>query len=114
MRQYQFRLGHQYYPHQPHTESLEFYWSHLLASNRGIKGSDMSPLEFEEVYHATKQTFERSSLLKYSGLPINNSRTMSFLGEYNTLQTPATTELHSFLKHVTVSRAFLNNLVQSI
>lgn len=114
IQSYQFRLGHQYYPHQPATEPTEFYWSQLYSSGFAKKGVSLGPEDYRSLYHMTKQTFERSNLLKYSGLPINNSRTMAFDAEYSPLAAPTTTELHSFLTHVTVTRAFLNNIVQAI
>jgi hypothetical protein len=52
---------------------------------------------------------ERSDLFNLSGVPINNSRVLSFRAQYNSPSTQVRT-LTVFLKYVRLARVFLNNV----
>ena len=65
-------------------------------------------------------TFERSNTLRYSGVPINNSRTLALQMRYKEgLEGTAATmpdgaQLHVWLDYLTLAKAFLNNVVVSV
>lgn len=132
LAQYQWRLGSMYFPHAPFTTYSQFY-SNLLYSVGQYSESkvDLSPSEFKSLLTLFSATFERSNLLRYSGVPINNSRTLSCAAEFfkpgNTLQdslqydaTPvefssgAKYDIHVWLDYVSLAKAFLNNIVVSV
>ena len=120
---YFFRLGSQYFPHSPVEGSLESYWQ-LLYTERHL-GSRNKSLYKESSFFETSiplqvATFERSNTLRYSGVPINNSRTLAL---QTSLKFPAVTgsvnlhdgcQMHVWLEYLTLAKAFLNNVVVSV
>lgn len=123
LTQYQWRIGSNYYPHQPVYGAItndsyynENYLNALYSSKALPYVTGNAPLitkgDFATTNECAAATFERSTLLKYSGVPINNSRTLSFDGKYTAAD--ATDEVYIFLHYVTIAKSFLNNVVISL
>jgi hypothetical protein len=108
---YQWRLGSQYYPFQPIENITEMVHNTFYANDLTGASSQIFTDVYSINYCGPSATFERSNLLRYSGVPINNSRTLS-LDTTWVSDTEAT--VYVFLEHVKLSKAFLNNIVVSI
>lgn len=118
LEKYAWRLGSQYYPHQPFSNKSEMYHN-LLYSYDQLVSQQTCSLSFQEYldeHEMAAATFERSNLLRFSGVPINNSRTLSFEATYDTTQAgqQLNTEVHLFMEHVVVAKAFLNNIIVTV
>lgn len=135
---YQFRLGSQYFPHQPIRGKQEggeqsVYMNVLYATdvlNKNVQNGYLYDRDFKGPINRAARpmiaSFERSNLLRFSGVPINNSRTLSLSAEMVPRvtaipgQTVADTDklekgqVLLFLTYVQLSKAFLNNIVVSI
>lgn len=113
---YQWRLGSQYYPHQPIEGLHEAFANALHVTDTFWKPQNVKITDFPKI-SITPASFERSNLLRYSGAPINNSRVLSFDGEYAGPGGAAladgngATEFTMYLEYVTVAKVFLNNVV---
>lgn len=114
LKSFQWRLGSQYYPHVQ-LDSLETMYANLLYSLEYIddesKETTLRLSGFRNYYPVHAATFERSSLLKYSGSAINNSRTLSLK---STRDTSDALEFHFWMEYLTVAKVFLNNCIVSI
>ncbi len=138
---YQWRLGSQYFPHQPVTASSQsqtaqyhnvLYATDVLGKNLQ---SGFTLANFKSGIKPAVASFERSNLLRFSGVPINNSRTLSLSANlvpyFRTLPNQQklhhwqmrdvggetfipTGELILFLDYVTLSKSFLNNIIVSV
>ena len=108
---YQWRLGSQYYPFQTLENQDEMVQNILYAEDVSRSQPSIMRRHIKELYLGPVATFERSNLLRYSGVPINNSRTLSLDAEWaNATDAP----VHVFMEHVKLSKSFLNNIVVSI
>lgn len=118
----QWRLGSQYYPHQSMKHLADQYMNILYSTEQmsNKKAPCFSRWQYHELHPAIMATFERSSLLNYSGMAVNNSRTLSTSVTWsNSVNTDVvaphmTYELSVWLVHVSVAKAFLNNIIVSI
>jgi hypothetical protein len=110
----QWRLGSQYYPHQPFSDESTQYINALYCSEQmtGKTAPTFTRQDFRDKYPVIMATFEKSSLLNFSGIAINNSRTLSVSCVFGT--SGADLELSLWLDHVSVAKAFLNNIIVSI
>lgn len=110
----QWRLGSQYYPHQPITNFAAQYSNMLYCSefSDNSKRPALSLTQHMQDFGVISATFEKSALLRYSGVSINNSRTLSAAVQY--MSVTQTNELVVFLEYVSISKAFLNNIVVSV
>lgn len=110
---YQWRLGSQYFPHvkleAPATQFFNLLYT-LESIDDETKAKSLTQSMFEKQFRYICATFERSSLLKYSGSAINNSRTLSL----SATTTGTGAQFHFWLHHLTVAKTFLNNCVVSI
>lgn len=108
--QSQFRLGSQYFPHQPLESLAEHYFNTLYTTEKlqSTHPSSVSLADYETKHGVITTNLERSNILALSGLPINNSMTLSLDARYGT--TPAGgRQLTLFLEHVVVAKIFVNN-----
>lgn len=111
---YQWRLGSQYFPHVKLSNTATMYHNLLYTLETIDDDTKHFPVTlkgFENGLQVSCATFERSSLLKYSGSAINNSRTLSLS---LTKTTTNSVHFHFWLSHLTVAKTFLNNCVVSI
>lgn len=124
--QHQWRLGSQYFPHQ-RIESKstaaysKLYYNILYSTDTLNKNMQIDYQYKRDVLQPSGPlpvvaTFERSNLLRFSGVPINNSRTLSLSGEIDVDNARATKDgqVLLFLEYVMLSKAFLNNIVVSV
>lgn len=133
LSQYQWRLGSMYFPHAPFTSYAQFYSNLLYSAGQYSESKcDLSPSEFKSLLTLFSATFERSNLLRYSGVPINNSRTLSCTAEFKRpgydfggdlnygtvdfgdIPSEKNYTVHVWLDYVTLAKAFLNNIVVSV
>lgn len=130
--QYQWRLGSMYYPHAPFESYSQFYSNLMYSLGEFNEGKcDLSPSEYRSLLSLFSATFERSNLLRFSGVPINNSRTLSCAAEFvkpdnrfggttssfvvSATPLPANKyEVIIWLEYVSLAKAFLNNVVVSV
>lgn len=111
IQQSQFRLGSQYFPHQPLESLNEHYWNTLYTTEK-LKSSHPSSVslsEYKTDHGVITTNLERSNILALSGLPINNSMTLSLDARYSTTPTGGR-QLTLFLEHVVVAKIFVNNV----
>ena len=132
--QYQWRLGSQYFPHTASQGAKNHYWQ-MLYSCRHL-GSKSRTLYKDQRFYKDRfplivATFERSNTLRYSGVPINNSRTLALQAVYTHgighwdatektyindtgVDLPSGSQMHMWLEYLTLAKAFLNNVVVSV
>ena len=104
----QTRVGSQYYPHQIADSSQQAYTHFMLALHAfGQKSKCITATDYKASHPIAAADLERSSILRHSGLAINNSRSL-----YIQLGFPDTTTkvCDTFLVFTTVARAFLSNV----
>lgn len=136
IKQYQWQLGSLYFPQQPikaraaggnapQLAAPEAY-AHALDCFDKLQPNSRPPIV--RLYHDQTSgqdtfmrefsafttgsctigvTLERSSLFSLSGIPINNSRVLSFQADF---QTAKARNVSIFLKYVKLARVFLNNV----
>lgn len=134
LSQYQWRLGSMYFPHAPFSSYSQFYSNLLYSVGQFSEPKcDLSPSEYKSLLTLFSATFERSNLLRYSGVPINNSRTLSCSAEFKkpgydylaetdyfgatqstSIDTSNKYDVHVWLEYVSLAKAFLNNIVVSV
>ena len=108
--QSQFRLGSQYFPHQPLESLSEHYFNTLYTTEKlqSTHPSSVSLSDYKTSHGVITTNLERSNILALSGLPINNSMTLSLDARFGS---PINTgrQLTLFLEHVVVAKIFVNN-----
>lgn len=131
LSRYRFRLGSEYYPQQHITDMPTAYWSLLRAFGQLDMKSSKSRLQkvdFLTWGQWFSATFERSAILKYSGQPINNSRTLSFEAKFltdssneedhritrNVESSLSKSDVHVWLEYMSVAQTFINNAIVKI
>lgn len=109
--QSQFRLGSQYFPHQPLESLGEHYWNTLYTTEKlkSAHPSSVSLADYKGSHGVITTNLERSNILALSGLPINNSMTLSLDARYG-VAVVAGRQLTLFLEHVVVAKIFVNNV----
>ena len=109
--QSQFRLGSQYFPHQPLESDGEHYWNTLYTTEKlkSAHPSSVSFTDYKQFYGVVTTNLERSNILALSGLPINNSMTLSLDARYSSAVVSGR-QLTLFLEHVVVAKIFVNNI----
>lgn len=122
--QHQWRLGSQYFPHQrietnTWNDYSKVYYNILYATDTLNKNMQIDYDYKRDVLNSSAPlpvvaTFERSNLLRFSGVPINNSRTLSLSGRIDTTEYGNNGQILLFLEYVMLSKAFLNNIVVSV
>ena len=132
--QYQWQLGSLYFPQQPIKTrrqgipkgACEEAYAHTLDAFDKLQPNARPPLirlrgdsmsgtttlmyetaGFNTVANTVGVTLERSSLFSLSGIPINNSRVLSWQADFGST---ATRNVNIFLKYVKLARVFLNNV----
>jgi hypothetical protein len=111
----QWRMGSQYYPHQAFRKDQDEHniaQHTLYAFDVGAVSDVGNP--GTTVPHILAASFERSNLLKYSGLAINNSRTLSCEFEAAQGNTPNSSDLDLWVDYVCIAKVFLNNIALTI
>lgn len=108
--QSQFRLGSQYFPHQPLESDGEHYWNTLYTTEKlqSVHPSSVSFDDYKEFHGVITTNLERSNILALSGLPINNSMTLSLDARFGSAVLNGR-QLTLFLEHVVVAKIFVNN-----
>lgn len=121
-KSHQWRLGSQYYPHQkvvtyPWFQNYQKLYNMIMYASDTLNKNMLIDYDYQrDVLEVAAPlpvvaTLERSSLLRFSGVPINNSRTLSLEAD---LSYQFTGEILLFLDYVMLSKAFLNNIVVSV
>lgn len=129
--QYQWQLGSLYFPQQPvksrsgnaadmepeaYTMTLDAFNKLKPTARPPAVGLISCPLSlaqnpksarFGDIASVLAVTLERSSLFNLSGVPINNSRVLSFQANFDDADDRTIT---IFLKYVKLARVFLNNV----
>lgn len=125
--QYYSRLGSLNFPAQPLTiigptsdtdaqvRSSEFYYQTMEAVKNTCSGQHSCALrfnDFQQGFALISQLLERSSL-EYSGLPVNNSRSLASLFTFNTSGGGVGVKdyLRAYLEYVKVLKCFLKEAV---
>ncbi len=110
--QSQFRLGSQYFPHQPLESLAEHYWNTLYTTEKlkSSHPSSVSLADYKDSHGVITTNLERSNILALSGLPINNSMTLSLDARYGGNPPAGGRQLTLFLEHVVVAKIFVNNV----
>lgn len=109
--QSQFRLGSQYFPHKA-LESLAEHYYNTLYTTEKLQSSHPSSVgftDYENNYGVITTNLERSNILALSGLPINNSMTLSLDARFGSSINTGR-QLTLFLEHVVVAKIFVNNV----
>lgn len=109
--QSQFRLGSQYFPHQPLESLAEHYFNTLYTTEKlqSTHPSSVSLTDYKTSHGVITTNLERSNILALSGLPINNSMTLSLDARYGA-GIATGRQLTLFLEHVVVAKIFVNNV----
>jgi len=105
----QFRLGSEYYP-QHYTERAADQFFNTLYANEKLHSknpSSLSQAQFTAALWQVDANLERSTVLALTGLPINNSRALSFDGQFSG---SASREVNVFLQYVVLARVYINNV----
>ena len=124
----QVRLGDLYFPQQPlesasadvkenyhHTQVGVKMVNHCQYQNKityaDYKGRNVAVQKgmADNNYGIHYQTLERSSVLDYSGLPINNSRTLAINCNYSTAVEPRV--IYGWLEFIKLAKVFARNTV---
>lgn len=128
---FRFRLGSEYYPQQHVPNTLAAYWTLMRSFGQLDMKSVKSRLQKSDFLTWAQwfsATFERSAILKYSGQPINNSRTLSFevdavtnsadledhLITRDITAAVSTSKIHLWLEYMSVAQTFINNAIVKI
>lgn len=132
IRNWQWRAGNLYYPQQKvanptldgqqkHTfqSAHKFFNKHKHSKQpnsctlKRFEGDSVPPADkrnnFSQIYPVD---LERTTLQDLSGIPLNNSRVLSFSGEFNSNLTLAVDEEYVvtiFLQHLKIARVFMDN-----
>ena len=133
INQYQWQLGSLYFPQQPiktrtgaAAGACPESYAHALDCFDKLQPNSRPPMcrlyadatsgtntlmyerhAFNDAASTLGVTLERSSLFQLSGIPINNSRVLSFQGQFANSRNRNVT---IFLKYVKLARVFLNNV----
>ena len=109
--QSQFRLGSQYFPHQPLESLAEHYFNTLYTTEKlqSTHPSSVSLTDYKTSHGVITTNLERSNILALSGLPINNSMTLSLDARFGSAIATGR-QLTLFLEHVVVAKIFVNNV----
>lgn len=92
------------------SASAETPWREVAVANGGILASNNGQWgTYSNGMSVVGVLLERSDLFNLSGVPINNSRVLSFRTQYESSGSPKRT-LTVFLKYVRLARVFLNNV----
>ena len=115
---YQYRIGSAFYPQQRVDTTAEGYWTTLNLYNKSPCSSwYSSSLSFDEYStdavstgpnHIMGAGFETDQRLNLTGVPINNSATLTLEAT-----TPLPAQVHNwyvFLEYVSVARSYLTNV----
>jgi len=105
----QFRLGSEYYP-QHYTERDSDQFFNTLYANEKLHSrnpSSLSQAQFIAALWQVDANLERSTVLALTGLPINNSRALSFDIQFSG---SASREVNVFLQYVVLARCYINNV----
>jgi hypothetical protein len=112
VKQSQSRIGGQFYPNTQIVKHIEHYVQSLWAVDKYADcRSDSLDVRLEDFMHddgVYALTFERSNVMPLSGVPLNNSRTLSSSIKY---QLPITITSTQFLSYVKLLKIFINNAV---
>lgn len=107
---YQMRLGSQYYPHQPLTTTQQQFWNILYAYDQLDSTPALDLKGHSQKLKTIAASFERSSLLRFSGAPLNNSRALSLDVTFDTYSA-GYDQLYVFLEYVQLAKTYLNNVI---
>ena len=105
----QFRLGSEYYPQHYTERSADQFFNTLYANEKlhSKNPSSLSQAQFSANLWQVDANLERSTVLALTGLPINNSRALSFDIQFSG---SASREVNVFLQYVVLARCYINNV----
>lgn len=107
---YQMRLGSQYYPHQQLTTAAQQFWNVLYCYDQLDSSPAVDLKGHTDKLKTVCASFERSSLLRFSGAPLNNSRALSLDVTFDEYKT-GYDQLYIFLEYVQLAKTYLNNVI---
>jgi hypothetical protein len=106
-----WRLGSLYFPIRPIERMVEDYYNmnyvYDKLRNPNMEGN-VSLSDFKGALGATAVTLERASLLNFTGLATNGSRTLSLNWRFSD---SSPKQINVFIKYVKVVHVFLNNIL---
>lgn len=118
-KSWQVRVGSLYMPQQPIRAASSvntipetlFHSLRSLGKLTNVNTSNINTNDYLAAHALIACDLERSTVQKLSGIPLNNSRTLQLLGEFETPLTPLTSRLVDiYLKHVKLLRVFISNV----
>lgn len=110
---YQSRIGSLWFPNQPVNSYQEAFINTIWSYDRWDSDNSTQGIAIGDYkdggYGALGVTFERSTVLDLSGVPLNNSRTLTQNIEFASSNDAR--EVTQYMKYVRLARVFLNNVV---
>ena len=110
---FQYRLGSLYFPNQRIENGVDGIESTLIAYEtfdklrHPFRGTSVTPATFKEKFGIMAASLERDQSLQFSGLAVNNSRTLELDATFASVA--ENLEVYTFLTYCSVARAFIDN-----
>ena len=110
---FQYRLGSLYFPHQRIENGEDGSEATLIAYEtfdklrHPFRETSVTPATFREKFGVLAASLERDQSLQFSGLAVNNSRTLELDATYAAVS--ENLEVYTFLTYCSVARAFIDN-----
>ncbi len=110
---FQYRLGSLYFPHQRIENGEDGSESTLIAYEtfdklrHPFRETSVTPATFREKFGVMAASLERDQSLQFSGLAVNNSRTLELDATFASVG--ENLEVYTFLNYCSVARAFIDN-----
>ena len=110
---FQYRLGSLYFPHQRIENGEDGSESALIAYEtfdklrHPFRETSVTPATFRTKFGVLAASLERDQSLQFSGLAVNNSRTLELDATFAAVA--ENLEVYTFLTYCSVARAFIDN-----
>lgn len=110
---FQYRLGSLYFPHQRIENGEDGSEATLIAYEtfdklrHPFRETSVTPATFRSKYGVLAASLERDQSLQFSGLAVNNSRTLELDATFASVA--ENLEVYTFLTYCSVARAFIDN-----
>ena len=111
---FQYRLGSLYFPNQRIENGVDGTESTLIAYEtfdklrHPFRETSVTPASFKSKFGVLAASLERDQSLQFSGLAVNNSRTLELDATYASVA--ENLEVYTFLTYCSVARAFIDNV----
>ncbi len=111
LNEYSVRCGAQYFPQQPILGVADNYAMRLQAEDKRDGDTALTSTDFDtNGYSALSRSLETSHLIKFSGISVNNSKSVSVnCKQVNGGATPR--QADTYLSYMSVIRVYPNNIV---